>query len=358
MKQMPGRSVAAPMIAVSLAMRMFWGFSIDFHYALNALWMCPLVGLILFAPLAIAVDQSAHLGNGSPLDNLSHTPPRSLIKVFEALFALMLLWDAAATVRLTASSTNVIALGNITVPILSLPLVAAVFFVVLMGIEAEGLSARIWLKLLPALFLIVLLVQLKSYNIAWLTPILGSGVESILSGGVYCAGCMSLLTLPWLIAVPDRNSHGLFRYVALPALAASLLLATQQMLYPVLINSALTRAARIELVLANGRIMLSPQLVVNVLWFGCLLHQIATEATAASTYLMRVVPKAPLWVWAVLTAAIVLVLPVWNPAPLKVYLQCVGLMFIVIGGILSLLLLIPLIGKENRSACKKSNEWP
>ena len=355
MKQMPGRSIAAPMIAVSLATRMFWGLSIDFHYALNALWMCPLVGLALFAPLALAVDQSARLGNGSPLDNLSRTPPRPLVWALEGLFALMLLWDAAATVRLTASSSNVIALSNITVQVLSLPLVLAAFFIVLMGIEAEGLSARIWLKLLPVLFLVVLLVQLKSYNIGWLAPILGDGVESILSGGVYCAGCMALLTLPWLIAVPDRNSHGLFRYAALPALATALLLATQQMLYPVLINSIFTRAARIELVLANGRIMLSPQLVVNVLWYGCLLHQIAAEVTAASAYLTRIAPKAPLWVWAALTALVVLILPAWNPPPLIAYLQWAGLMFIIIGGMLSLLLLVTLVGKEGRSACKKSN---
>lgn len=355
MKQAPGRSACAPLISVALATRMFWGLSIDYPYALNALWMCPLVGLVFALPLVFAIDRAGKLGNGSPLENLCGRAPRGAMAAFGALFALPLIWDAAASVRLTASSSNIIALNNATIFGLSLPLALCVFAVVLLGMEATGFSARIWLKFLPLLLLIVILVQLRSYNVAWLAPILGDGAASILDGGVYCAGCMALLSLPWMVAVPDRNCHSLLRYIAFPALATVALLVAQQMLCPVQLRSALTRAARIEFLLGNGRIHLSPQMAVNGLWYGSLLHLMSAESTAASAFLARAFPRVPTWVWAALIATLILVLVTWNPLWLKQYLQWMGVTFVSIAAVLALLMLLALTGKGGRDTCENGN---
>ena len=350
MKRMPGKSQAACMIAVALTTRMFWGLSLDIPFALNAVWMCPLVGLVIYLPLAFAADQMGKHGSGSPLDNLSHCVPGGIILAMELFFALLLLWDGAATVRLAASSSNVIALSDVSVPVLSLPLAIMAGIVTLLGIEAEGNSARIWLKLVPLLLLIIFIVQLRSYNAGWLTPILGDGVGSILDGSIYCAGAMALLSLPWLIAVPDRNDRGLLRYTAFAAAATSAMLISEQMLCPAQIRSALTRAARIELVLSNGRLMLSPQLVVNILWYGSLLHLISTQATSASAYLTRAFPGAPGWIWALAVFAVMLLLPGWNPMAMRTYLQWVGMLFVAIGVALALLLTAEILGKERKRA--------
>ena len=350
MKQTPGKSQAAPMIVVALTTRMFWGLSLDIPYALNAIWMCPIVGLAIYLPFALSASQAGKLGNASPLDNLGSRAPKGMILALEVLFALILLWDGAATVRLAASSSNVIALSDVSVPVLSLPLAIVAGIVVLLGVEAEGNSARIWLKLAPVLLLIILIVQLRSYNVGWLTPILGDGIGNILSGGVYCAGAMALLSLPWFIAVPDRNDRSLLRYVAFAAAATNVMLISEQMLCPAQIKTTLTRAARIELVLSNGRLMLSPQLVVNILWYGSLLHLISTAATTAAAYLARALPRAPGWVWALLVFAVMLVLPGWDPMALRTYLQWVGLLFVVIGAALAILLIAAIPRKEERRA--------
>ena len=273
------------MIVVALSTRMFWGLSLDISCAVNAAWMCPILGFLLYLPFAFAVSRADALGNASPIDNLKPHVPRGLFAAISALFALLLMWDGAAAVRLAASSSNAIALSDVPVPVLALPLSIVAGTVVLLGAQAEGNSARIWLKLVPLLLIIIFLVQFKSYNIGWLAPILGDGPSGIIDGGIYCAGAMALLSLPWLISVPDRNDRGVLRYVAFAALATSVMLVSEQMLCPVQLKSALTRSARMELVLSNGRLMLSPQLVVNVLWYGSLLHLISAQASVAAIYL-------------------------------------------------------------------------
>ncbi len=348
MKCAPGKSQAASMLVVALTTRMFWGLSLDVPYALNAVWMCPLVGLVLYLPLAFAISRAGALESGSPLDNLSHRAPRGMSLAVEIFFTSLLLWDYAATVRLTASSSNVIALSDVSVPVLTLPLAIVAGIAVLLGADAEGNSARIWLRLAPLLLLIVLIVQLRSYNAGWLTPVLGGGTASIVDGGIFCAGAMSLLSLPWIVAVPDRNDRGALRYVALAATASSVMLISEQMLCPLQIKNALTRVARIELVLSNGRLMLSPQLVVNILWYGSLLHQISTEAATASVYLSRVCPGAPVWCWSLLVFASSLVLPGWDPPALRAYLGWAGMLFVAIGLALALMMTAATLGKEER----------
>ena len=349
MKTTIGKSHAAPMIVVALSTRMFWGLSLDISCAVNAAWMCPILGFLLYLPFAFAVSRADALGNASPIDNLKPHVPRGLFAAISALFALLLMWDGAAAVRLAASSSNAIALSDIPVPVLALPLSIVAGTVVLLGAQAEGNSARIWLKLVPLLLIIIFLVQFKSYNIGWLTPILGDGPSGIIDGCIYCAGAMALLSLPWLISVPDRNDRGVLRYVAFAALATSVMLVSEQMLCPVQLKSALTRSARMELVLSNGRLMLSPQLVVNVLWYGSLLHLISAQASVAAIYLKRIFPGASKWMLAVIVAIVLLILPGWDPVALRVYLRWIGMLFIIIGLALAALLKAAIPGKEKKA---------
>lgn len=345
MTYLPGRNAAAPMVAAAIGMRMFWGMAVDFPFAMNASWLCPLLGLLIYLPLGFAINQVAKLGSGSVWTHLSEGVPAPIRHGLEGLFALVLLYDAAVAVRLLASSSNLIALNDVTVHLLIFPLAIVVAIVVLLGGDATGNSARIWIKLLPVFAVVMLFVQLKSYRTGWLTPVLGGGIGSILNGSIYCAGCLAMASLIWLPALPDRNRRGILVYAAAASVVVSLLMLTQHMSFPAMINIPFTRAARIELILSNGRMSLSPQLLLDILWFGSLLHLISAEVATAGVYLHLLWKKLPKWIEAILISAVVSIAAVYNPDWMMVSAEITRLLFPVIGGLIVSLMIFERLRK-------------
>ena len=345
-----GRGAAIPLIATAMIMRMYWGLSLDFPYPLNAAWLCPLVGLVIYLPFAFALRQTAVMGNSSPWENLSHRAPDAAMNVVAVGFALLLIYDAAATVQLTALSSNVLALNDVSPTLLILPLALVILCMVRLGADALGNSARLWLRVLPVFLIVILLVQYRNYRFGWITPILGGGTASILSGGVYCAGCMVLLSLPWLLALPDRYGGRLLPWVALSAVAAALLMLSQQLLIPAMTGVELNTSARIDLILNNGRMTLSPQIILDVLWFGNMLYLISAEAVTAAEFLRTIQPKTPIWPLAAAVALIVGFAAAKGGVWLRANPTFVCNLFAIIGAALALLLLLAIFRKRGRTA--------
>lgn len=314
MIRQPGRSAASALLPAALTMRLFYGLAIDDTMTMNASWMCPLIGFILFLPAGLLINHFAKKSSRSPWENLSTS---RWCRPFALLFAGLLLYDAASIMRLTASSSNIIALNDITVHLLVVPLGIASALIVCLGADAVGYSSRIWLFTLPVLMLAALIVQLKAYRLAWITPLFGAGFRSIILGAFYCAGCMMLLSTIWLIAAPDRNQRGILRYNALSAAAASTLLFALHISYPAMPDKLFTRAARIELVLSNGRMSLSPQFILNLLWFGGLFYLLAAEVCTASVYLRIFLPKLRKWILAAAISVGLSAIAIMNPGWLR-----------------------------------------
>ena len=341
-----GRSAAGYMIAAALGMRLFAGLAVDYPMALNAAWMCPLLGLVIVLPLLFAIRRTELAGNSSSWNNLGRYAPSAVQNVLAALFALLLMYDGAVTLRLLASSSNIIALGDDTVHLLIVPLGIVTGIAVVSGGDALGNSARIALRILPLFVLIVLLVQLPSYRFGWLTPVLGGGIQEIVRGGVYCAGCLALLSLPWLLALPDRNAKGLFGFIIFPVIGVSVLMLMQHMSAPAMPEVEFTRAARIELVLSNGRLSLYPQFVLNLLWYGGLLYLLCAEVVAAAMFIRSILPNLKMWLLAVLPALAVSVAAVFNPEWLRNSYAAVSCMFMILGGLFVLPMLFMLGSKR------------
>ena len=346
MKYLPGRSAAAALIPAALVMRIFWGLSVDYPMAMNAAWMCPLIGFAIFLPFACAAGQAARIGSGSIWENTGSALPHSVVVALDAAAALLMLYDCAAAVRLTASSSNIIALNDVTVHLLAVPLAPLIAGAILLGGDAVGNSARLWLRTMPLFALILFAVQYGSYRVGWLTPLFGGGLQGVAGGSLYCAGCLALLTLPWLIAVPDRQKKGPVRYFLLSALAASLLLLTQNMSYPFMTDASLTQAARIELILSNGRMSRSPQMILDVLWYGGLLYLLAAEAVTAACFLHHALPRVRIWIWAVLEGAAVVWIAILNPEWLHGGVR-MELLFAPLGALFALMLLTAFLKRRD-----------
>lgn len=295
MNTAPGRSAAAPIMYITVAARLFWGMAVDCPSVHNAAWMCPIAGFLLALPFLLSCVCAARLGGDSPINNLASRCPAAVTRVCCMVLALLLLLDCAVNMRMLAGTANVLALGSLPIGVLLIPLAAVAAVSVLLGMDAAGNSALIWIRLLPLPLIVLIAAQAGSWEPGWLTPIMGDGIRRILSGGVYCSGGVALLTVPFLVAVPDRSRRSPILYIMLGALTASLLLAILQMLCPPLTTILLSRSSRTELILNNGRVQLSMQLLLIVLWYGALTHLVSAEASAAACILRKLLPKLPCW---------------------------------------------------------------
>lgn len=346
MIKLPGRSAASALVAAGVGMRMFWGLTVDYPFAMNASWICPILGLLIFMPLVFSISQASKISSGSVWDNLTRNIPSGIIRLTAAIPAILLIYDAAVTVRLLASSSNLIALNDVTVHILIFPPMLVISIIVLLGGDAAGHSARIWLKTLPLFMLILLIVQAKGYRIGWITPILGGGIASIVNGSIYCAGCLALSSLMWVIAVPDRQKSSLYLCTCIPSLAVSALILVQHMSFPAMINIPFTRAARIELLLSNGRMSLSPQLLLDILWFGGLLQLISADVVIASAFLHESLKKVKKWVIATALSFATGLASIYNPSWLRSSAEFMQLVFPLVGGLFIILLLYTRMRKD------------
>lgn len=291
MKFQPGRSATAPLILVSMAVRMFMGMVFTPVKASNAVWMCPIVGVVICLPLMWCTRCAASLGNGSVWENAACRLGGQVSAAVALLLGLYLSYDAAVVMRMLANTAGIVALGAMPDVFLTLPLVLLLICVLMLDSDSLGNSARIWLLALPILLVIMLAAQLKSFEPEWLLPLFGGGAGSIADGAVHCAGWMAGIALLWWISVPDRGKAGLVQVELAAAIAVAVLLALLSMLCPTLVDTQFTRVERLHLVLSNGRTPLSLQLILILLWYAGLLYLMCAEAFAAACYLRQAAPK-------------------------------------------------------------------
>lgn len=307
MKYTAGRSAALPLMFIAIVMRLFCDMALLYPSAHNAAWLCPIVGLLLYLPFSLALRSAASLGNGSAWCNLEQRMPAFLSAAILILFALLLLMDASSMMDVAAGTAG-FTIGDKAVITLELPLAILLGMMILLGPDAAGHNARIGLYILGAMLVILLLVQLPVYHSGWLVPILGGGIPAILTGALRCAGHMALLSIPWLLAVPDRARLGTTVWVPAAALLAAVLLACQQMLFPTFVGTELLRPARLEIILNNGRVALSLQFIVLLLWYGGFLHLLSAEAVAIACIAKRLFPPVKTWILAVAEAVAIYLL--------------------------------------------------
>ena len=340
MLKFPGRSSASAMVFAAAAMRIFYGMGTEHYAAYNAVWLCPIAGLVLFVPFGMAICRTGNMQNGSVWQYFCDRCPKAIMKLAAIVFSLMLIYDCALTARLTAATANFAALNNISILWLMLPLTAVIFVVVMLGPDAEGYSARIWLKLLPIFLASVAAVQFKKYNSSWLMPILGGGLPAIAQGGLLSGGWMAMLSLIWLVAVPDRKQNRPLRSGIYAAAAACVLLAALQMLCPAMVETNLSQMARVEIILSNNRVSHTLQMFLIMLWFVGMLHLISAEAAAAACFIQSLSLKLPKWTIALICSAAVSALAisdlVRDGISRKVYplsFPAIGLVFALLMGI-------------------------
>lgn len=308
MKRTMDQGAASAILFSSIFARLFWGMAVDGPIVHVTAWICPLAGLLLFLPIALIGRNSLSSDTDTPWKMLERRCPAFVLKGLALLIAFCFLLDCAAVVRMLAGTANLISMDKIPLFYLILPLGLFIAASIHLGSPAAGNCARLWNRLLPLLAAVVLAGHLRSYNPSWLVPLLGSGPESILKGGVYCASAIALLSLQWLLASPTGGKGKAFTAISVAVLASSLQLAALQMLSPALTGQVLNRSMRMQLILSNGRTATPLQILLMLLCYGGLLQLLASEATACAGFLSQILPKLPAWALPISVSASVVVL--------------------------------------------------
>ena len=287
-------SAAASLSLLAITTRIFSGVAVDMPDLHNAGWLAVLLGGLLSLPLAWAAGQLRARCPVSPFDTLSERC-RPLLRTIAALFAIIALWDAATVTRTIASSASYVALNSLPMFFLLLPQLLVCLWCLTLNGNPIGFAAGIWMRILPLLLLIVILLQFNAFKPAWLMPLLGPGVSDLLDGALRVSGWISMLTGLFLIAEQDperddKHFQPIKALIVCVIIAAVLLLLRSMMTPPLFKGKETSIFFQLDTLLSNGRAPHSLQLPMITLWFVGLLFLLLVDAFLCAAMLQQALP--------------------------------------------------------------------
>ena len=275
MKQTLSPSAAMAGAGAAVLARLYYGLTVESPGSPGGAWLSALLGMGLALP---AVHWARPLGRQGG----------ALIPLLLALTAV----DAASVMEGTAFSESFLAFSHVAVPVLMLPLALAALRVTLLGGNAIGSAARVWMRALSVLMAVVVACQWPWYRPAWLMPLLGDGPAAVLRRGVQSAGWISMLAMGTMSLCEKPPRAGRVTVcLALSAGVAAVLIALRLMMAPQLAGAVLSRSARVDALLTNGRAPLNLQLPMIVIWFMAMLHLLCFEGFLTAALLNRCFPR-------------------------------------------------------------------
>ena len=270
-------AIAAAFAAVTA--RVFLDLALDAGQIHNGLWIAALLGALPVIPYLLCLDA---------VRSVPH-PMRRLLTLLALIVTAL---DASMVFASVARTFGWLAMDHVYGLVLTVPLALAALWCAFRNGDAVGYAAMLWIRIFPALLLIVILLQTRCYRAEWLRPLLGNGWSDIINDSLRTAGCFIPATSVLLVCddeSPAPSRRPSFARVACAAFVAALLLCLRLMMAP---SSRIYMSwlARLDALLTNGRAPLYLQLPMILTWFIGLLHLLTCECFAASALLQRLIP--------------------------------------------------------------------
>ena len=268
----------------AVAASTFCGLTVDSTALHNGAWISAIIG-ILPALLIASSYQKLRTVNGKTG------------RAAAALLNLILLgFNGIGTAEILTDitrSAGYMALDRVPEAALLIPAGLALAWCLSRNGNAVGYSAGVWLRVFPALLLLVAVLQIPYYHPAWLRPVLGSGWQGVLKGSLLPAGRTAALSCIFLFVDEGENDGGSpFRAVLLGTGIAALMILLRLMMTPTpRPGTENTWLLRLDSLLANGRAPLYLQLPMIVIWYAGLLHLLCCSGFNAAALLQRFAPK-------------------------------------------------------------------
>ncbi len=270
--------------AAAVMLRVFVMVVLDEPYLLNAGWLSTLCGGLMGMIALLPCLLEGRSGRGG-FEMLSSGAGR----ISALLIAPVLIYDAAAVMRLLSGLATYSAMSSFPLYALYLPVVGTALLFCLMGPGALTGTAIIWRKLGIALGVILLATQLGDMEPSNLVPLLGPGVPLLFEGAWRAAGLTASLVLAAYVMMGSRvNGKSVFPLALVGALIIGVLgAAAFSMLVPAMPSGPETRLFRMEALMDNGLSGLSMELLYVLLLEGGLVLTACFETMGASACLMR-----------------------------------------------------------------------
>lgn len=289
-------SSARPLIFAAVCARVVMGMHLDLAWLYNAGWISVLIAMLLCLPLGLlATYVTRACRERSILDALRQSSGEALTRGVCCVYCVLSTYETAVTARVLSNSVRHVALSETSALTLLVPLVLVAMLASYFNGQSIGSAARVWVKIVPFLVLIAILIQMKSYRVQWLLPIFGPGLEVIADGAVSASGWLSLSALVWLGADADAQGCDARMPVLGPMLSIGIvsaaLLALLAVMSPPSVRADLTRAFQLDKLLSNGRASLSAQLPLIILWYNGLLFGATTGLFLSAKFMQAAFPK-------------------------------------------------------------------
>ena len=312
MKLSLSREAAWAAMLLAIIARVFVGVTLEvpFH---NGAWLAVLLGGALAMPVIIGFERLAGLNGGR--------------QVISFVLLILTLLDGGQTARTIALSASYLALDQISLIWLVVPIYVAVIWCMLHGGDAIGYSAQVWIKAFPFLLIVVLAMQFTSLQPAWLLPLLGSNALGIVRESLRIAGWIvipsGVLTLAEPLSSPD-SPRKTAKTVVYSVLTTVVLVILRQMLIPTQLREyANTHVGRLDTFLTNGREPLYLQLPLIIMWFIGTLHVFCLEGFMAAALLQRLISCLNKYVAVVFSVAMIAILQF-----LSIHLQLIHIAYL------------------------------
>ncbi len=268
------------MLYISLSIRIFFLLVIDLPELSVCLWMAPLLGLVFAAPTLLCTYALLRKGDMRLSPFLRETLGAPVWRTALIVFSLAMTYDAASLFEALLNSAAYTTLYMTPDWILAVPTFFVPVIVAARGGNSVGGLGAVFLRAAPVLYLLVVLFHLRSINLAWLTPLFGSGTHTLVHAARLCATYYCMLPIGLLLddgentvgrsrACPVKPNGFLLLCLAI-AMTISALCAVHGAMYPAVANLMDTRALRLDLVLSNGKSNQAIQLPMPILWNGTL----------------------------------------------------------------------------------------
>lgn len=341
---------------VAMTTRMFFEAAIDGARYQHAGWIAILAGCALNLPIALLLDAlDARDNDISSMNKLERAVPLPLLRVFCAIVCLFSLYEAAACTRTLSGSAEYTVLAKMRINWLLVFTSLIATASCLSGGAAVCGAARIWLYMFFPLVLIVIVVQMGFYNVHWLTPIFGPGVKILARGSINFASIGTYLIPMWLCIRADhpdgekKRPHSIVKLLGLVALAACALSILFYMLSPTMPSAPNQRTFGHDRLLNNGRVAISLQFPLVIIWHFCLITQLAANIVGCSQMLKFTIPKIKEWICVLIVGALSMVLTLVGMAEQEYFDLVYALRYPLVTAIMAAFAVVVLVKRRKKA---------
>lgn len=342
----------------TVSARLIMGVFLDMPWLYNAGWISVLAAALLCVPLGILADRFTRAsGPGGIAGALEREAGKAPTRAVCGALCLLAIYETAVTARVLSNTVRHVALSEASAISLLLPLLIVAMFAAYFNGLALGSAARIWVKIIPFLLLIVILVQAKSFRAAWLTPILGPGADVLATGAVSASGWLSLTVMIWLCAEKDERAEGkrapVLGTMLFTGVYCALVLVLLAMMSPPSVRADLTRTYQLDKLLANGRTSQASQLPLIILWYNSLIFAVSTNLFLSAKLMQIALPRLDGRLTVLVSGVAAGAAAMLGLAEQSMTAGVSQWLFALVGALFAVLLLLPVL-KGGKKPCARS----